>query len=300
MSARGAKIEGRWVRCTRRVAAGAAMALVVAFAGACEDESRLSSPPSPSSSSNSPAAPSTSPSSSTTSDSSTTQPAPASTTAPPVTSTTAPPATATPATAGLSPLSVRSVTDGDTLVVSDGRRVRLAQVDAPETSECFGSQATEALRRLTTARTLVLRPPSEGPETDRYGRTLADVHVGGVSVNEALVREGAAEWFEQFASEDPDLARRLRSAEEEARRAGRGLWSACSGTGPPPTTPPAPVAGDGGAGSCHPAYPDDCIPAPPPDLDCGDIKRKVRVDHAHGDPHRFDADRDGWGCESYG
>jgi hypothetical protein len=25
-----------------------------------------------------------------------------------------------------------------------------------------------------------------------------------------------------------------------------------------------------------------------------------RVDHNHGDPHRFDADKDEWGCEIYG
>lgn len=210
--------------------------------------------------------------------------------------------TSSPATPALS---VRSVTDGDTLVVSDGRRVRLAQVDAPETSECFGSEATEALRRMAGGQAVTLRRPSNGPERDRYGRTLAEVLVAGRSVNEALVAEGAAEWYEAFAREDPDLARRLRAAEDAAREAGRGLWSACrAGTAAPPAPPP-PAGGTGAGGStasggCHPAYPDDCIPPAPPDLDCGDISRRVRVDHAHGDPHRFDADKDGWGCESYG
>lgn len=202
-------------------------------------------------------------------------------------------------------LSVRSVTDGDTLVVTDGRRVRLAQVDAPETSDCFGSQATEALRRMAQGQAVTLRRPSNGPERDRYGRTLAEVLVAGRSVNEALVAEGAAEWYEAFAREDPDLARRLRAAEEAAREAGRGLWSACRAGAAAPPASPAPAAGTGAGGSttsggCHPAYPDDCIPPAPPDLDCGDISRRVRVDHGHGDPHRFDADTDGWGCESYG
>jgi micrococcal nuclease len=53
-------------------------------------------------------------------------------------------------------------------------------------------------------------------------------------------------------------------------------------------------------GSCHPSYPDDCIPPAPPDLNCSAIGHIVHVDQAHGDPHNLDADGDGWGCESYG
>jgi Excalibur calcium-binding domain len=46
---------------------------------------------------------------------------------------------------------------------------------------------------------------------------------------------------------------------------------------------------------CDPAYPDDCLPSPPPDLDCADIGHRVTVDHSQGDPHRLDADGDGIG-----
>jgi Excalibur calcium-binding domain len=51
---------------------------------------------------------------------------------------------------------------------------------------------------------------------------------------------------------------------------------------------------------CDPSYPDDCLPSPPPDLDCADIGHPVAVDHDYGDPHRLDADGDGYGCERYG
>jgi len=48
---------------------------------------------------------------------------------------------------------------------------------------------------------------------------------------------------------------------------------------------------------CDPAYPSVCIPSPPPDLDCGDISyRGFTVLPA--DPHGFDGDNDGIGCES--
>ena len=60
----------------------------------------------------------------------------------------------------------------------------------------------------------------------------------------------------------------------------------------PPTATTRPAAAN-----CHASYPDFCIPPPPPDLDCGDIGRK-RVTVLPPDPHRFDADNDGIGCES--
>ena len=54
-------------------------------------------------------------------------------------------------------------------------------------------------------------------------------------------------------------------------------------------------------GRCDPSYPDVCIPPPPPDLDCADIPyRNFRVlwDVPDPDPHHFDGDHDGVGCES--
>jgi hypothetical protein len=49
--------------------------------------------------------------------------------------------------------------------------------------------------------------------------------------------------------------------------------------------------------ACDPSYPDVCIPPPPPDLDCNDIPyRNFRV--LPPDPHHFDTDGDGIGCET--
>lgn len=48
--------------------------------------------------------------------------------------------------------------------------------------------------------------------------------------------------------------------------------------------------------NCHRSYPDICIAPSPPDLDCKDISaRNFRV--LPPDPHGFDRDRDGIGCE---
>ncbi len=49
--------------------------------------------------------------------------------------------------------------------------------------------------------------------------------------------------------------------------------------------------------NCDPSYPDFCIPPPPPDLDCPDIG-ETDFTVQGTDPHGFDADNDGVGCES--
>ncbi len=64
-----------------------------------------------------------------------------------------------------------------------------------------------------------------------------------------------------------------------------------------PTSVPVPTAEPTTAPACDPAYPDVCIPPPPPDLDCSDIPyRRFRV--LPPDPHQFDRDGNGIGCES--
>jgi uncharacterized repeat protein (TIGR01451 family) len=52
--------------------------------------------------------------------------------------------------------------------------------------------------------------------------------------------------------------------------------------------------------ACAASYPDVCIPPPPPDLNCNQVQyKRFRVIYTvpNPDPHRFDADHDGIGCE---
>ena len=56
----------------------------------------------------------------------------------------------------------------------------------------------------------------------------------------------------------------------------------------------------GGDSSCHPSYPDVCIPPPPPDLNCDDPGIPDNFDVVGSDPHGFDCDNDGIGCETSG
>jgi micrococcal nuclease len=216
---------------------------------------------------------------------------------------------ARPTAASAASARVARVIDGDTLVLASGSRVRLVQIDTPEvgTGECFSRAAARTLAAMLPAGgsvTLVADPRLD--RVDRYGRLLRYVFRDGRNVNLELVRRGAATvWF--YDGDRGRYAAQLLAAGTAARSAHRGLWGACpravwnpfaaASTGPgSPARPstPRPVAG---ANGCDPSYPTVCIPPPPPDLDCGDVAHRdfpVRPP----DPHHFDGEGDGRGCES--
>ena len=123
---------------------------------------------------------------------------------------------------------VASVNDGDTLRLTDGRRVRLVQIDAPELeTECYGRAARRALIRLAPPGTRVTleRDPALDA-VDRYGRILSYVLVDGRNVNLQLVAEGAAEPY-FFHGDRGRLASAFLAAAVGARARRVGLWRSC-------------------------------------------------------------------------
>lgn len=120
------------------------------------------------------------------------------------------------------------VHDGDTLFLSDGRKVRLLGVNAPEVgehAECYGDAATAALRAMLPKGTHV-RTVADAREHDRFGRSLLFLFTeDGALVNLDLVREGYAEVLVMRG--DTLWVDELRDAEREARTASRGLWASC-------------------------------------------------------------------------
>lgn len=125
---------------------------------------------------------------------------------------------------------VADVTDGDTIALADGARVRLVQIDAPERGECYSRRATDELRALLPVGAAVaLRSDSRLDAVDRYGRLLRYVYRGETNVNIALVRRGAATVY-FFDGDRGRHADDLLAAAREARAERRGLWAVC-GTG---------------------------------------------------------------------
>jgi endonuclease YncB( thermonuclease family) len=93
---------------------------------------------------------------------------------------------------------VAAVIDGDTIELRNGTRVRLVQIDAPETGgECYSRKATRVLREILPEGTevrLVADPKLD--RRDDFGRLLRYVFTGDMNVNLALVKRGAASvWF---------------------------------------------------------------------------------------------------------
>lgn len=156
------------------------------------------------------------------------------------------PAGAAPASGAAPPGAERArvaqVTDGDTLLLADGRRVRLLGLDAPETvhpglrgPQPFGAQAAARLAELAAGREVFLEV--DHTERDGYGRLLRHVWLDGELLAARLLEEGLA-WP---LSIPPDQTRQeqLAAAAARAQAARRGLW----GQGRP--TPLAPFRQEG-------------------------------------------------------
>jgi micrococcal nuclease len=123
---------------------------------------------------------------------------------------------------------VGRVSDGDTLRLTDGRKVRLVQIDAPEhEADCYGREATRALVELAQKGTNVtLEADPALDERDGYGRLLRYVFVGDTNLNLALVERGAASPY-FFRKERGRYADELLRAANAARASRRGFWKAC-------------------------------------------------------------------------
>jgi micrococcal nuclease len=192
---------------------------------------------------------------------------------------------------------VRSVTDGDTVVLAGLGDSRLIGVDTPETysgTECYGPEASDfTTSRLSGATVYIVRG---NERVDQYGRDLVYVWLaGGTFFNAELVKQGYAEPLS--IAPNTDYASLFSRLARGARSSDRGLWGRC---GDADTPVPGSGEGDAGGGSgsgggaCDSNY-DPCVPAAPPDLDCADIDGPVTV--TGEDVHRFDADGDGTGCD---
>jgi len=135
--------------------------------------------------------------------------------------------------AGASPTAtVARVLDGDTIVLTDGRHVRLVQLDAPETdeNECYAAEAKGVLIRLLPFGTEVeIETDPALDKRDRFGRILAYVERDGTNINLELVREGAASPY-FFHADHGRYATKLLHAARQAAQRQRGLWGACPGT----------------------------------------------------------------------
>jgi len=115
---------------------------------------------------------------------------------------------------------VVSIADGDTFTLLTAEkqqiRIRLAEIDTPESGQPYGNRAKQALSQLVFGKDVRV----DVQDIDRYGRTVGRPYVGSVDVCAELVKNGFA-WAYRRYLKDPKLL----ELEQEAQDAKRGLWS---------------------------------------------------------------------------
>lgn len=174
---------------------------------------------------------------------------------------------------------VTKIVDGDTIYTGN-LKIRLSLTNTPEINQPGYFQAAQFTEKLCPVGSSILVDQDDLQQVDDYGRILAKVYCGDRNLNSELLYNGYANILTQYCS-----------TSEFSGEA----WAQEYGCGPKETQPavPSPQTNEN---NCDPSYPDVCIPSLPPDLDCGDIPfSNFKV--LPPDPHRFDGDKDGIGCE---
>ena len=112
------------------------------------------------------------------------------------------------------------ISDGDTITVmtpNDNQlKIRLAEIDAPESHQAFGNKAKEALANKIFGKMVKV----EWIKKDRYGRAIGKIYLNDRYINLEMVKEGWAWQYTEY-SHSPEIA----SAQKYAKQNKLGLWS---------------------------------------------------------------------------
>lgn len=117
---------------------------------------------------------------------------------------------------------VTRIIDGDTvevLVNEKPLRVRLSDIDAPESKQPFGQRSRQSLASLVFNHQVVVVDKG----IDRYNRTLGTIYTdGNFNVNAEQVRRGFAWAYRYYGKPtNPDMV----TLENESKKARKGLWA---------------------------------------------------------------------------
>ena len=114
---------------------------------------------------------------------------------------------------------VSRVSDGDTIWVTDAKglrhKIRMLDIDAPESSQKFGSESTARLKSLIGGKSVRVTYS----ERDKYDRLLGTVWLGDEDINLRMVSEGMA-WHYHYSRNE-----RYAAAQSDAKAKRIGLWA---------------------------------------------------------------------------
>ncbi len=116
---------------------------------------------------------------------------------------------------------VTRITDGDTIVIKGGERVRLLGIDTPEKGEDYYAEAKQFLEERILMKTVKLERSVE--DKDQYGRLLRYVWINNTLIDLELIKKGlASAYFYDEAEKYRDL---IADAEKKAIENKIGIWS---------------------------------------------------------------------------
>lgn len=125
---------------------------------------------------------------------------------------------------------IQHVVDGDTLVLTDGRKLRMIGIDTPEigrggfNDEPYARPAQRALQALVQSPGSVVGLSYDRERSDHYGRTLGHLFLAnGDNVTAALLAEGLGPQL--VIPPNHDYLGCYLAAEREAFRNRRGIWA---------------------------------------------------------------------------
>ena len=135
---------------------------------------------------------------------------------------------------GIETAKIQRVVDGDTVELDDGRKVRLLNVDTPETVKpntpvrCYGKEASDFSKKYLTDK--VVRLVADKESNDKYGRALRMIYLDGKdtskpedSFNAELIRSGYAKV--SVYNPNKTFEKPLRLIEQEAKDKNLGVWN---------------------------------------------------------------------------
>lgn len=171
---------------------------------------------------------------------------------------------------------VTGVVDGDTISV-DGQSIRFALASTPEINTPMGLAAKQFVLQTCPLGSKVKVDEDDGQTQGSYGRMIAVIYCNGVNLNQAVIEKGFGHLSFAYCdnSEFSDNA-----------------WSGC---GSPQQTTSSKSQYSSTSSNCDPNYSGQCVPISSRDLDCSDVGKNIKV--TGSDPHGFDRDGDGIGCE---
>ena len=95
---------------------------------------------------------------------------------------------------------IKSCYDGDTCTTIDGEKIRLACIDTPEikgkkADPIPAKEARDFLNNLLSNKKVSIRRVTY----DRYGRTVSELFINGINVQELIVQKGYGKIYKRYA-----------------------------------------------------------------------------------------------------